>query len=100
MAIRKWLDRSQPLAGAPGARCIEVVAEDWRQVALDVAATGAHLHALWTECGHRPAARTLYAGQDFLLLVTLPLEAADAEYATLADIFPAAARMQLSLIHI
>jgi Ni,Fe-hydrogenase III large subunit len=94
MAIRKWLARSQPLAGAPGARCSDVAAEDWRQVALDVAASGARLHALWTECGPRAAVRALYAGEDFLLLVTLPLESANAEYATLADIFPAAARMQ------
>jgi Ni,Fe-hydrogenase III large subunit len=94
MPIRKWLDRSHPLAGAPGARCINVIAEDWRQVAFDLAAAGARFHALWTECGHRPAAQTVYVGDDFLLLVTLPLEAADAEYATLADIFPAAARMQ------
>ena len=94
MAIRKWLDRSQPLAGAPGARCIEVAAEDWRQVALDVAAVGGRLHALWTECAHRNAVHTLYAGDDFLLLATLPLESAAAEYATLADIFPSADRMQ------
>ncbi len=94
MAIRKWLDRSQPLAGAPGTRGIDVVASEWRQIALDLAAGGARLHALWTDVSHGAAALTLYAGDDFLLLVTLPLEGDDVEYPSIADIFPSAERMQ------
>ena len=72
MAIRKWLDLSQPLPGAPGARCVEVAADEWREVALDVAAGRARLQALWTECTEGVAARAVYTGDDFLLLATLP----------------------------
>lgn len=93
MAIRKWLDRSQPLPGAPGARSIDVAADEWRQVALDVFAVGARLQALWAECAPE-AVRALYSGDGFLLLVTLPLAESVAEYPSLADIFPAAGRMQ------
>ena len=94
MAIRKWLDRSQPLPGAPGARRIDVAADEWREVALDVSAGRARLQALWTECTHGAAARAVYTGDDFLLLVTLPLASDETEYPGLADIFPAAGRMQ------
>jgi len=94
MAIRKWLDRSKALSGAPGARRIDVAADEWREVALDVAAARARLQALWTDCTHDVAARALYMGDDFLLLVTLPLASDATEYPGLADIFPAAGRMQ------
>src|SRR5688572_3216400 len=94
MAIRKWLDRSQPLAGAPGARSIDVGPNDWRQVALDVAASDGRLHALWTEGADRTAAQAVYAGDDFLLLVTLPLARDEATYPGLSDIFQTASRMQ------
>jgi Ni,Fe-hydrogenase III large subunit len=94
MPMRKWLDRSQRLAGAPGVRGVDVVAAEWRQSALDLAAGGTLLLALWTECTHSAAARALYGSHDFLLLVTLPLGSGEAEYPGIADIFPAAARMQ------
>ncbi len=93
MAIRNWLAQSRPLAGAPGARRIDVVAEDWRQIALDLAAGTVRLHALW--CETRPATVcAVYADDDFLLLVTLALPSTESAYPSIADIFPAAARMQ------
>jgi Ni,Fe-hydrogenase III large subunit len=93
VAIRKWLDQSRALPGAPGARRIDVVAQEWRQIALDLAAGAVGLHALWAES--RPAAVcAVYAGDDFMLLVTLPLPDADSTYPSIADIFPSAGRMQ------
>jgi Ni,Fe-hydrogenase III large subunit len=94
MAIRKWVERLQPLPGAPRARSIDVTADEWRQIALDVFAVGARLQALWGECAPAAAVRALYSGDDFLLLVTLPLAESTIEYPSLADIFPAAGRMQ------
>jgi len=94
MPMRKWLDRSQPLPGATGARAVEVAGHDWRQAALDLAAGGARLHALWTERHEAGAVCALYAGDDFLLLVALALPADETTYAGLTDLFPAANRMQ------
>jgi Ni,Fe-hydrogenase III large subunit len=94
MAIRKWLDRSEPLPGAPGARYVDVAGDEWRQLALDAFTGGARLQALWGECAPGTAVRALYSGDDFLLLVTLALTESATEYPGLADIFPAAGRMQ------
>jgi Ni,Fe-hydrogenase III large subunit len=94
MPIRKWLARSQPLPGAPGARAIDVTAVDWRHVALDLAAGGTRLHALWTERDDAATVRAAYVGDDFLLLATLRLTLDEMAYPSLADVFPAAARMQ------
>lgn len=94
MSILKWLDRSRPLAGAPGSRSVEVHAHEWRQAALDFAAADARLHGLWTECHARGAVHALYADAAVLLLVTLPLGRDETTYPSLADVFPAANRMQ------
>src|SRR6185503_5512739 len=94
MPIRKWLDRTQPLPGAPGARAVDVANHDWRQAALDLAARGAQLQALWTERHAAGAVCALYAGEDFLLLVTLALRGGETTYPSLTDLFPAANRMQ------
>jgi Ni,Fe-hydrogenase III large subunit len=94
MTIRNWLDRARPLPGAPGTRGIDVDAAEWRSAALDAAASGGQLHALWAECGAGTAVRALYLGDHYLLLVTLPLGAGETRYASLADVFPAANRMQ------
>jgi Ni,Fe-hydrogenase III large subunit len=94
MPTRNWLDRSQPLSGAPGARAVDVAAGDWRQAALDLAAGGARLHALWTEVHDGGIVRALYAGDDFLLRTTLRLPHRETQYPSIADIFPSANRMQ------
>jgi Ni,Fe-hydrogenase III large subunit len=91
---RQWLDRSQALPGAPGARCVGVAAHEWRQLALDLAAGGARLQALWTDSSPQPIVRSLYSGDGFLLLATLELESAETEYPGIEDIWPAASRMQ------
>ncbi|RPI58312.1 MAG: Ni,Fe-hydrogenase III large subunit, partial [Lysobacterales bacterium] len=94
MPIRQWLDRSRALPGAPGTRAVIVTAPDWRRAALDVATAGARLHALWAERDDAPAVRAVYLGDDFLLLVTLPLTREETEFPDISDIFPTANRMQ------
>jgi Ni,Fe-hydrogenase III large subunit len=94
MALRKWLAESRTLPGAPGGHELDVGIESWRQVALDLAAGGAGLHALWGECRGTGLVRALFGGDDFWLLVNLSLAGRDAEYPTLSDIFPAANRME------
>src|SRR5687768_1609887 len=94
MPIRKWLDRSRALPGAPGTRLVTVTAPEWRRVALDVATAGARLHALWGEVDGAGAVRAVYLGDDFLLLVTLPLAPDETLYPDITDVFPTANRMQ------
>jgi Ni,Fe-hydrogenase III large subunit len=94
MAVRKWLDRSRALPGAPAARAVEVDAGEWRASALDVATVGGQLYALWGENRGARAVSALYVGDDFWLLVTLPLAADETAYPSLTDLFPAANRMQ------
>jgi Ni,Fe-hydrogenase III large subunit len=94
MAIRKLLAQSRGLPGAPGARAVDVAASGWRQAALDLAAGGVRLHALWVEPDGDGAVRALYIGDDFLLLVTLGLARGETRYPSLTDVFPAADRMQ------
>jgi Ni,Fe-hydrogenase III large subunit len=83
------------LPGAPGARAVTLTAPDWRQAALDLSAGGAQLHALWTELqdggGH---VRAVYFCDGALLLVALALGRDEPSYPSIADIFPAANRMQ------
>jgi Ni,Fe-hydrogenase III large subunit len=94
MPIRKWLDRSRALPGAPGTRLVTVTAPEWRRVALDVATAGARLHALWGEVDGAGAVRAVYLGDDFLLLVTLALARDETLYPDITDVFPTANRMQ------
>ncbi|HEY9181614.1 MAG TPA: NADH-quinone oxidoreductase subunit C [Gammaproteobacteria bacterium] len=93
MTLRNWLDSSRALRGAPGAREIGVDADGWRQAALDLAAGGARLQALWTELDPC-AVRAVFDGDGFLLAVTLPLPDAEPVYPGLSHIFPSANRMQ------
>ncbi|HET9473730.1 MAG TPA: NADH-quinone oxidoreductase subunit C [Steroidobacteraceae bacterium] len=94
MPLRRWIEQSVPSPGAPGARRIEVTPDTWQACAQDVAANGGRLLALWAD-GAEPV--TVYAafiaGQTVLLL-SLELKETAATYPSLAELFPAAARMQ------
>jgi Ni,Fe-hydrogenase III large subunit len=94
MSLRQWIELSRTLPGAPGGRELDVSVATWRQVALDLAAGGASLHALWTECHEGGRVHALFSGDDLLLLVTLSLPEPVAAYPGLGDIFPSANRMQ------
>jgi Ni,Fe-hydrogenase III large subunit len=102
MPLRRWWDRAQPVSGAPHVRGLGVGAEEWLQVARDVAAAGGVLHALWASCaptGERCAPeRAVYGAYQtdrgvLVVELTLPDEATRI-YPGLEAIFPAAARMQ------
>jgi Ni,Fe-hydrogenase III large subunit len=94
MALRKWLDQCRTLRGAPGARQLDVDLQSWRLAALDLAAGGARLQALWTERAASSTVQALFGGEEFLLLVRLSLAGPEPVYPGLTDLFPAANRMQ------
>jgi Ni,Fe-hydrogenase III large subunit len=91
--LRKLLDRSTELPGAPGTRRIGATPDTWHPLAGDIAATGARLLALWTE--RAPAAvHAAFSSDGATLVLGLELPYGDMTYPSIADLFPAAARMQ------
>lgn len=98
MPLRRWWERAQAVAGAPGVRGLGVGSEDWPQAARDVAASGGTLHSLWVSCASSGAPETavygLYLTDMGVLVVELGLPADGAVYPGLEGIFPAASRMQ------
>src|SRR3954462_10449293 len=94
MELQKWIDHSVPLPGAPNVRRLDVTSETWHDCATDVAASGGRLFALWADCAGGTAGFAALIAEPMLLLLSLELPGPTAPYPSLADIFPAAARMQ------
>ena len=96
MAAHRWFEQSRPLAGAPGVSALEVEHGAWSAAALDVAATGGRLVALWADAppGGGSRLHAAYAAEPGVLVLSLRLEANEREYPGLHEIYPAAARMQ------
>ena len=94
MELQNWMDRSTPLPGAPGARRVEVRLQEWRACALDVAAGGGRLLALWADGSGRKRVHAAFYCGSAVLVVVLELPEGATDYPGLAEIFPAADRMQ------
>jgi Ni,Fe-hydrogenase III large subunit len=91
---QKWIDESTPMPGAPGARWLEVTADAWTACATDVAASGGRLLALWADGAGRATIFAALIVEPVMLVVALELDRTATTYPSLAEIFPAAARMQ------
>ena len=94
MELQRWIDQSTPLPGAPGVRRLDMTLDTWHECAKDVAASGGRFCALWADGA---PAITVFAAlicEPNVLLLSLELSGTAATYPSLADIFPAAARMQ------
>ena len=93
--LRGLVERSLPLPGAPGVRGLEASRDGWPELARDVAAAGGRLLAFWTEPGPaRNAVLAAYLCDRAVLIAELPLPAGELGYPGIADVFPAADRMQ------
>ncbi len=99
MPLRGWFARSVTQAGAPGLRALAVSREEWSQVALDLAATGARLVTLWASQadGGGPAVRAMFLTEDSGIVISLSVTARDLPYPRLDELFPAASRMQRAI---
>jgi Ni,Fe-hydrogenase III large subunit/Ni,Fe-hydrogenase III component G len=98
MPLRAWFANSEVHVGAPGLRALTVTPEQWRQVARDLAATGARLLGIWASS--QPFAcvvRAAFLADQGALVVALPIADASASYPGVEDLFPAAARMQRAM---
>jgi Ni,Fe-hydrogenase III large subunit/Ni,Fe-hydrogenase III component G len=96
MTLQPWYARSEAHLGAPGLRELTVSHEEWREVALDVAAAGGRLVSLWAsgDDGTGTVIRAAFLGGQGGLVLTLPIADTDTPYPGIEDLFPAAARMQ------
>jgi len=90
---RSLLERSTPLPGCPGVRAIEVVRDAWRRAALDLAAAGGRLLSLWADA-EPPRVHAAIQCDAALLVLRMALPDAATPYPGIADIYPAAQRMQ------
>ena len=92
--LRYWVNQSMPMPGAPGVRRIDVTLDTWHQSAHDIATGGGRLLALWVDCQHATTVRAALIAESVVLVLTLALPDTATSYPSLADTFPAAARMQ------
>ena len=94
MPLRRWIEQSLPLRGAAGARRIETTPDTWLDCARDVAANGGRLLALWADSTSPVTVYAVLIAEPTLLLLALEIKETSATYPSLAELFPAAARMQ------
>lgn len=97
MRARAWFARGGAQPGAPGFRALNVSHQDWLQVMTDLRASGARLVALWAGGDFIPTVRAALLADAGGLIVSLPLSDRAASYPGLAELYPAAARMQRAL---
>jgi Ni,Fe-hydrogenase III large subunit len=90
---KNWIDRSTLLPGAPGARGVAVARDAWHRAALDLAAAGGQLLALWADV-RPPAVHAAIVCDGVVVVLRLALEEGITSYPGLADVYPAAQRMQ------
>jgi Ni,Fe-hydrogenase III component G len=105
MALQQWFDRAaqqselnggRVISGAPKALGLSVTRQEWRQSAEDVAAENGRLLALWAsrDGNGENIVRAAFIADAGVLLLSLPLTAAEADYPGIEHWFPAANRMQ------
>src|SRR5579859_3117283 len=86
------------IRGMPEAWTIAVARDEWRQAAEDMAAGGGRLLALWaSRDANRDGGKIVHAAfiaDVGVLVLRLPLTAAEAGYPGIAQWFPSANRMQ------
>src|SRR3954468_23029851 len=100
MSLQSWFNRSDLQHGAPGLRALTVPREQWLPAVFDLSTAGARLLALWAD-GAKQATPLIHAvflapGSGGLVL-TLAMVDANEPYPGIAELFPAAARMQRAI---
>jgi len=99
VGLSRWLKSESPQGPGPHVLSIAIDATEWRELALDVAAAGGRLLALWGT--NRPrGSDSLHAvavTPSGTLFVTATLAQHTRQYAGVEDVFPAAGRMQRAM---
>ncbi|HVW69048.1 MAG TPA: NADH-quinone oxidoreductase subunit C [Steroidobacteraceae bacterium] len=98
MAPRDWFARGNDLPGAPGLRALVVSEDEWREAALDLAAAGGRLVALWASPENdAPRVHAALLAEHKGIVLTLSMADPAAPFPGIEDLFPAAARMQRAI---
>jgi Ni,Fe-hydrogenase III large subunit/Ni,Fe-hydrogenase III component G len=99
LALRRWFDRAAAIEGLPKAWRFTVARDEWRQAAEDVAADGGRLLALWASSDGNGdnAVRAAFIADLGVLVLSLPLAAAESGYPGIEQWFPSANRMQRAI---
>jgi Ni,Fe-hydrogenase III large subunit/Ni,Fe-hydrogenase III component G len=96
MSLRRWIADTTAPSRAPDLRAVEVEADDWRELAGDIAAADGRLLALWGTCDsdRRKFVSAVAVSPPTVLLISLHLRTDADGYPGVADIFPSANRLQ------
>src|SRR5882762_5431141 len=105
MVVQRWFDQAAQqskasgggvIAGAPKALGLTVAHDEWRQAAEDMAANGGRLLSLWAsrDGNGEDIVRAAFIADAGVLIPSLPLTAAEADYPGIEPWFPSASRMQ------
>jgi Ni,Fe-hydrogenase III large subunit/Ni,Fe-hydrogenase III component G len=105
MALQGWFDRAarqsesnvgEAIRGVAKARGLTVVRDEWRQAAEDMAAGGGRLLAHWASRDAKGdnIVRAAFIADAGVLVLSLPLTAAEPDYPGIEQWFPSANRMQ------
>jgi Ni,Fe-hydrogenase III large subunit len=105
MALQQWFERAanRPISsgggvipGAPRALGLPVTHDEWRRAADDMAAGGGRLLSLWAsrDGNGENIVRGAFIADLGVLILSLPLTAAESDYPGIGQRFPSANRMQ------
>jgi Ni,Fe-hydrogenase III large subunit/Ni,Fe-hydrogenase III component G len=96
MPLSRWIDGSTPPTRGAVATAIEIEGDAWRELAKDIAAAGGRLLALWGTCRpeHGDSLHAVAILPPRVLVVNVRLAVGATHYHGVADVFPAADRMQ------
>jgi Ni,Fe-hydrogenase III large subunit/Ni,Fe-hydrogenase III component G len=99
MSLQRWIGETRASSTSVDPRSVDIEADDWRELAKDVAAAGGRLLALWGawDRGGGNAIRAVAVAPPAVLLVSLRLPGDATDFPGIADIFPAAGRLQRAI---
>ncbi|MBU2810840.1 Ni,Fe-hydrogenase III large subunit [Acidithiobacillus thiooxidans] len=95
-SVGQW----QQILTAPPVWQVKVQTASWTSAALALRDQGGRLLGLWGEAGHENAFFYIHAlglGSTGYLWITLTVQSSEGQFPSLADIFPAASRMERAL---
>jgi Ni,Fe-hydrogenase III large subunit len=99
VSLHRWLEQSHAAPDETGLSRLDVAPHEWRELAPDVAAAGGRLLALWgtRDAAGRGIVRAVAVAPPRVLLVGVHLPADTATYPGVAEVFPAAGRLQRAI---